>query len=139
MPDTDDDEAQQVADLFTKLAGEVNDFRNAHYDDLSPQQRADLEEKIQQLYDFHDQFCGDAIQNTINALKGDLTQLTNVTRQATDALKHLNSVAQVINIVSAASTVVADIVTADYGAIPDALQSLIQAVQPPSDKGPSGS
>lgn len=138
MPDTVD-QAQQLADLFTKLAGEVDDFRNTHYDDLSPQQRADLEAQIQQLYDFHDQFSGDAIQGTIDALKGDLTQLTNVTQQATNTLKHLNSVAQIVNIVSAASTVAADIVTADYGAIPDAVSSFIQALQPPSDKSSSGS
>ena len=138
MPDTAD-QAQQLADLFTKLAGEVDGFRNEHYDDLSAQQRADLEAQIQRLCDFHDQFCGDAIQNTIDALQGDLTHLRNVTQQATDALKHLKSVAQVINIVSAASSVVSAIVTADYGAIPDALRSLVQAVQPPSDKTPASS
>ncbi|MBV8895263.1 MAG: hypothetical protein JO051_02045 [Acidobacteriaceae bacterium] len=138
MQDTAD-QPQQLADLFTKLAAEVDAFRNAHYDDLSPRQRADLEAQIQQLYDFHDQFCGEAIQNTIDALQGDLTQLTNVTYQASDALKHLRSVAQIINIVSAASTVVSDIMAADYGAVPDAVRSLVQAVQPPSDKTPASS
>jgi 5-methylcytosine-specific restriction endonuclease McrBC regulatory subunit McrC len=138
MPDATD-QPQQLADLFTKLAAEVDAFRSAHYDELSPQQRGHLEEKIQQLYDFHDQFAGDAIQNTINALKGDLTQLNNVTRQAADALKHLNSVAQVVNIVSAASTIASDVMTADYGAIPEAVRLFVQAVQAPSDKTPSGS
>lgn len=131
---SDTDQAQQLADLFTKLAGEVDAFRNAHYDELSTQQRADLEDKIQQLYDFHDQFAGDAIQNTINALQGDLSPLTNVTAQANDAVKHLNRVEEVVNIVAAASTIVSDIITADYGAIPEDVRVLAQTIQNPSDK-----
>jgi hypothetical protein len=131
------DEAQQLADLFSKLADEVDAFRNAHYDDLSPAERADLEEKIQQLYDFHDKFAGDAIQNTLDAMQGDLNELTRVTTQAKDALQHLETVQRVVSVVAAAATLAEDIVTADYGAIPDALHSLTQAVQPPSDKNSS--
>lgn len=136
MSDTADD-AQQVADLFTKLAGELDAFRNDHYDDLSPTQRADLEEQIQQLYDFHDYFVGAVIQNTLNAVQGDLTKLTNVARQAQQALQHLKTVAAVVNIASAASTLVMDIVVADYGAIPAAIRDLAQTIQNPSDKSSS--
>lgn len=137
MPDPTD-QAQKLADLFTQLAAEVNAFRDEHYDELSTQQRADLEDKIQQLYNFHDQFAGDAIQNTLNALQGDLSPLTNVTTQANNALKHLQTVQDVVNIVSAASTLAEDILTADYGAIPEAVRSLAQTIQTPSDKTPSG-
>jgi len=129
-----DNQAQQLADLFTKLAGEVDAFRNAHYDELSSGQRADLENKIQQLYDFHDQFAGDAIQNTLKAMQGDLSQIARVTSQAEQALQHLKTVEQVVKIVSAASTLAEDIVLADYGAIPEDLRSLAQTVQTPADK-----
>lgn len=128
------DQAQQLADLFTQLANEVDAFRNAHYDELSSAQRADLEDKIQQLYDFHDEFAGDAIQNTINAMQGDLSQLTSITNQAKKALQHLETVQRVVNIVSAASNLAEDIITADYGAIPDSVRVLAQAIQPPPDK-----
>lgn len=133
------DQAQQLADLFTQLANEVDAFRNAHYDELSAAQRADLEDKIQQLYDFHDEFAGDAIQNTLNAMQGDLGQLTTVTSQAKAALQHLQTVQRVVNIVSAASTLAEDIVTADYGAIPESVRCLAQAIQPAPDKKPTGS
>jgi archaellum component FlaC len=132
------DQAQQLADLFTKLADEVDAFRNAHYDDLSAPQRAELEEKIQQLYDFHDRFAGDAIQNTIEAMQGDLGALTKITGEAKDALQHLKTVERVVNIVSAASTLAEDIVTADYGAIPEAVRGLAQSIQTPSDKSGNG-
>ena len=133
------DQAQQLADLFTQLANEVDAFRNAHYDELSPAQRADLEDKIQQLYDFHDEFAGDAIQNTLNAMQGDLSQLTSITAQAKKALQHLETVQRVVNIVSAASTLAEDIISADYGAIPDSVRVLAQAIQPSPDKKPTDS
>jgi hypothetical protein len=129
-----DDQAQRLADLFTKLAGDVDNFRSAHYDELSFARRAELEDKIQQLYDFHDRFAGDAIQNTLNAMQGDLSQITNATGQAERALQHLKTVQQVVSIVAAAATVAEDIVTADYGAIPEDVRSLIQAAQPGVDK-----
>ena len=133
MPDIAD-QAQQLADLFTKLAGEVDGFRTSHYYDLTPQQRSDLEEQIQQLYDFHDQFAGDAIQNTINALQGDLTQVVNITRQATESLQHLKTIQQAVSIVSAAASFAEDIIIGDYGAIPESIRAFIQAVQPSPDK-----
>jgi hypothetical protein len=138
LPDSAD-QAQDLANLFTKLAGEVDDFRNAHYDELTADQRAELEERIEQLYDFHDQFAGDAIQNTLNAMQGDLNLLTDATTRATNALKHLNAIAAVVNIVSAAATLAEDIVIGDYGAIPEAVRVLAQVIQNPSDKKSSGS
>jgi hypothetical protein len=133
MPDTAGD-AQQVADLFTKLAGEVDGFRNARYDDLNPQERAALEARIQQLYDFHDEFAGEALQKTIDALQGDLTQLANVTRQATEALHHLQSVKRAVDIASAASNIAQAIATGGYGQLPDAVRAFAQAVQGSDDK-----
>ena len=128
------DQAQELADLFTSLAGEVDAYRSAHYDELSPQQRLDLEEYIQQLYDFHDEFAGDVIQNTIDAMHGDLSKLTSITQQAGSALKHLKSIEQVVKVVSAAAMLAEAIGTGAYGEIPEAVRSLAQALQPASDK-----
>jgi len=137
VPDSTD-QAQQLADLFTQLANEVDAFRNAHYDELTADQRADLENKIQQLYDFHDEFAGDAIQNTLNAMQGDLSQLTSITTQAKEALHHLETVQRVVTVASAAAALAEDIVSADYGAIPETVRSLAQAIQPPPDKKAAG-
>ena len=126
--------AQELCDLFTQLAAEMDAYRTSHYDELSPAQRAALEERIQQLYDFHDEFAGDVIQNTLNAVQGDLTKVTNVTRQARDALKHLQTVARVVNVVSAAANLAQAIVLGGYGEIPEAIRSLAQVIQPGTDK-----
>lgn len=136
MPDTTD-QSQQLADLFTKLAGEASSFRDAHYDELGAQGRAGLEAKIQQLFDFHDHFAGEALQNTINALQGDLTQLTDLTRQATEAFQHLESIERAVNIVSAASNIAQAIATGGYGQLPDAVLGLAQAIQGSDDKSDS--
>ena len=128
------DQSQRLADFFTNLAGEVDAFRNAHYDELGPGGRAELEEKIQQLYDFHDQFAGDVVQNAIDAVQGDLGGLEQVTQQASESLQQLESIEKVANIVSAASALAQAILTAGYGQIPDAVHCLAQAIQAPTDK-----
>jgi hypothetical protein len=128
------DQAQELADLFTRLGSEVDAYRSAHYDELSPRERDDLEEYYQQLCDFHDQFAGDAIQDTIDAMQGDLGKLTSITQQATDALKHLKFVEQIVNVVSAAAMLAEAIATGAYGEIPEAVRSLAQALQPGSDQ-----
>lgn len=125
---------QQLADLFTGLAGDVEAFRNAHYDELGPADRAALEEKIQQFYDFHDQFAGDVIQRTLDAVQGDLAGLEKVTKQASESLQHLESVQKALNIVAAASGLAQAILTGGYGQIPDAVRCLAQAIQAPTDK-----
>jgi hypothetical protein len=128
------DQAQELADLFTRLAGAVDTYRSAHYDELSPQQRLDLEEHIQRLYDFHDEFAGDVIQNTIDAMHGDLAKLTSITQRAGDALRHLKSIEQIVSVISAAALLAEAIATGAYGEIPEAVRSLAQALQPASDK-----
>ena len=136
MPDTAND-AQQLADLFTKLAGEIDAFRNVHYDDLSPQQRLSLEAQIQQLYDCQDRFSGESLQKTIDALQGDLTSLTNVAKQAAQALQHLQTVKRVLDIASAASNIAQAILTGGYGQIPEATRAFAQSVAESDDKSVS--
>ena len=137
MP-SDANQAQELANLFTRLAAEVDAYRSAHYDELSPQRRLDLEEYFQRLCDFHDKFAGEVIQDTLDAMHGDLNKLTSITKQAGDALKHLKSVEQIVKVVSAAAMLAEAIATGAYGEIPEAVRSLAQALQPRSDKPDSG-
>ena len=131
-------DAQQLADLFTRLAAQVDEFRNTHYDELSRARRDTLEEKIQQLYDFHDQFAGEVVQGTIDAMHGDIGKLISVARQANTALDHLKRVEQVVSLVSAAAGLAAAIVTGGYGEIPDDIRTLAQALPVKSDKPVEG-
>lgn len=129
--------ARQLASLFSRISESLDAYRNRYFAELTPEQRDELEDRIQQLDDIHDGFTAIAIQDTLNSIKGDLDQITTATTQAQQSLRHLNTVAQIIKVASAASELGQAIVTADYGAIPQAIKDLIQTVPKTADKNPS--
>ncbi len=131
------DHARQLANLFAQMSEAVDAYRTQHFVELTPEQRQELEDRIQQLDDIHDRFTETAIEDTLNSIKGDLDRITAVTTHAQQSLAHLNSVGEVIRVVSAASALAEVILTADYGAIPQAIEDLIQAVPKTADKNPS--
>ncbi len=131
------DQARQLANLFSRMSETVDAYRTQHFAELAPEERDELEDRIQQLDDIHDDFTAIAIEDTLNSIKGDLDRIANVTTQAQQALHHLNTVAAIIKVASAASELGEAIVTADYGAIPQAIVDLIQAVPKTADKNPS--
>jgi|GEM_PF-2914722 len=137
------DQARKLADLFANMAQSVDAYRSQHFEELSPDDRARLEDCIQKLDDSHDKFTAVAIQDTLNAIQDDLDRVVSVTTQAEQALKHLKTVAEISKVVSAAAELAMTIATADYGAIPSAIQDVVQAVQndstPGADKNPSSS
>jgi len=133
MPN-DADQLRQVAAEFQRMSEAVDDFRQQHFDALTADQRARLEQFVQRLDDIHDQLTGLAIDKTLDALRGDLDRIASVTTQAQQALKHLNTVAEIVKIVSAAAELGQAIATADYGAIPQAIEDIVQALPQKSDK-----
>lgn len=133
MPN-DADQLRQVAAQFEHMAEAVDDFRQQHFDELTADQRARLEQFVQQLDDIHDQITALAIDKTLDALRGDLDRIASATMQAQQALKHLNTVAEIVKVVSAAAELGEAIATADYGAIPQAIEDIVQAVPHQSDK-----
>ncbi len=137
MP-SDADEARQLANLFASMSETVDAYRTQHFTQLTPQERDQLEQKIQQLDDIHDGFTATAIQDTLNAIQSSLDRITSVTTQAQQSLQHLNTVAAIARVVSAASELAEDIFTADYGAIPQAIEDVVQAIAKTSDKNSSG-
>lgn len=137
MPN-DADQARQLADLFASMSETVDNYRLQHFETLTPSQREDLEQTIQRLDDLHDEFTSAAIADTLNAIRSDLDQIAAVTTDAQQALKHLNDFATIVNIVAAATELGEDIATADYGAIPQAIKDIAQAIPQKSDKSSSG-
>ncbi len=131
------DQARHLASLFSQMSETVDAYRTQAFAQLTPEERNQLEDGIQQLDDIHDAFTAIAIEDTLNSIEGDLDQITTVTTQAQQSLRHLNTVAQIVKVVSAASELGEAIVTADYGAIPQAIKDLIQAVPKTADKNPS--
>lgn len=131
------DAARQLAALFSRFSESVDAYRTQYFAQLTPEERHQLEGRIQQLDDIHDRFTEIAIEDTLNSIKGDLDRITAATTQAQQSLAHLNTVADIVNVVSAASALGEAILTADYGAIPQAILDLIQAVPKKADKNPS--
>ena len=133
MPN-DTDPARQLAALFAQMCDSVDAYRTHHFGELTAEERERLEQQIQRLQDVHDDLTSTAIQDTLAAIKGDLDHIILVTSQAQQTLAHLNTFAEVIKIVSAASELGEDIAIADYGAIPQALEDILQAVPKKPDK-----
>jgi len=123
------DQARQLADLFSQMADTVGAYRDAHYSELAPDERLKLEQQIQQLDDFCDQFTAEAIQATLETIQGDLDRIVSVTRDAGQALKHLTKIAEISSILSSVADLAYDITAADYGAVPGAIQDIVGAVQ----------
>ncbi len=122
------DEVRQLADLFSKVSGTVDDYRTQHFDALAPDERLRLEQLFQQLCDLHDQFTALAIEETIQAMQLDLKKIVSVTSEAQSSLRHLQKIADIANLVSATVGLGVDITTGDYGAIPSALQDIVKAM-----------
>jgi ABC-type transporter Mla subunit MlaD len=127
------DEARSLADLFGETSKAVDEYRARHLNELTPEQRTQLEQLIQKIDDAHDECTADAIEDTINQVQTSLQQIASVTGQAQQALKHLNTVQQVVNIASAVSELAQAIMTADYGGIPSALVNLGQTISKKAD------
>jgi hypothetical protein len=122
------DQARQIAETFASMSRTVDAFIEDHLADLTPSQFDFLNSVIRQLDDTHDRFIAMAIQETLDALKDDLSDIAAVTQRAEQALRHLNTVAEITKIAAAVAELGADITTGDYGAIPSALTNLAEAL-----------
>jgi hypothetical protein len=132
------DQARELANLFSQMADTVDAYRSQHFTELSLQDRVRLEGEIQQLEDIHDRFESVAIEDTLKGIQSDLNQITTVTSQAKDSLNRLTAVEQIISLVSAAAELGADITSGDYGAIPQSIKELIEAIAGNSDNPSDG-
>jgi hypothetical protein len=132
------DRARELADLFAQMAAAVDAYRTRHFFELSPSDRARLDERIQEIEDIHDRFTAQAIENTLQAIRDDLDQITNVTMQAKNSLQHLKTVQEVVAVAAAAAELGVDITSGDFGAIPRAIKDLTQAVAQNPDEEFSG-
>jgi len=122
------DQARQIAETFASMSRTVDGYISVHLRELTPDQQDFLDDLIIQLDDTHDRFTATAIQDTLDALRDDLSEIASVTGRAEQALKHLATVAKVMKLAAGIAELCADITTADYGAIPSALTSIVAAL-----------
>lgn len=121
-------QARDIAETFASMSRTVDAYIRDHLAELRPDQLDFLNDVIRQLDDTHDRFIAMAIQQTLDALKDDLSEIAAVTGRAEQALKHLKTVEDITKILGALAELCADITTADYGAIPSALTDLADAL-----------
>ena len=124
------DQARLMAHSFAQISEAVDAYRTAHFAELAPDAQARLEQLIQQLDDVHDSFTALAIEDTLRSIQDDLDQIATVTTQAQKSLRHLTAIGDIIKLVSAVAQLGEDIATGDYGAIPQAVKDLVQALPP---------
>jgi hypothetical protein len=132
MPDSGD-EARRLAELFAGLARQIEVYRDSHVSGLTTEQQRTLDSVSQQLDNVHDSFIGVAIQDTLDAIAGDVHQLVWVAQEAKNALEHLNTVSEGLKIAAGLGDLCAAIATADYGAIPSTLKSITDAISHKSE------
>ena len=122
------DQAREIAETFAVMSRTMDAYVQNHLAELTPSQFDFFNDVIRQLDDTHDRFIAMAIQETLDALTDDLSQIAAVTERAERALKHLNTVAEITKIAAAVAELGADITTGDYGAIPSALTNLVDVL-----------
>ena len=122
------DQAREIAATFASMSRTLDTYIEDHLAELTPSQLDFLNGVIRQLDDTHDRFIAMAIQETLDALKDDLSEIAEVTQRAERALKHLNTVAEITKIMAAVAELGADITTGDYGAIPSAVTNLAETL-----------
>lgn len=122
------DHARQIAEVFASISRTLDVYIQAHLMELRPDQQDYLGDLIRQLDDAHDLFTAMAIQETLNALRDDLSDIAAVTARAEQALKHLERVGEIMKLAAGLAELCADVTTGDYGAIPSALANIVEAI-----------
>lgn len=122
------EQAREIAKTFAGMSSTIDQYMEDHLAELTQDQLDFFNGVIRQLDDTHDSLIAMAIQETLDALKDDLSEIAEVTEKAEQALQHLNTVAKITKIAAAVAELGADITTADYGAIPSALTNLVEAI-----------
>jgi hypothetical protein len=118
------DQARDLASVFSNMAAAIDDYRTVHFDELSQEQRAVLEETEDRLADVHDQLIAAAIEGTLASLAGDLSRISATTRQAQQSIRHLKRYQEVVKIASAAVEVGAATLSGDAGMVASSIEDL---------------
>ncbi len=122
------DQARQIAEVFASMSRAVDAYIRSHLKALTPDQQDFLDDLARQLDDTHDAFTAMAIQETLDDVRDDLGAIAAVTGRADQAVKHLQTVGEMMKFAAGLAELCADITTADYGAIPSALANIVEAL-----------
>ncbi len=119
MPD-----AADFAKLFFDWSQSVDDYRDEHFDELSPDQQSRLKDFAHQLDDISDHFTIEDIDETLQSISGDLDDIAKVTTNAKAALKRLQTIEEVTKVIAAVVAIGVAAETGNIGTIEGSLEDL---------------
>jgi hypothetical protein len=130
-------QARDLASRFFQLSMAVDQFRDDHFLELTPEMRGRLKDQAQHLDDLADHYTATAIGATLLKIQDDLASIGAVTLQAQQAVKRIQKVELVASIVSAGVSLGAAIFAGDPASIVAATNALVAAVTPKAAAGTS--
>ena len=129
MPTLNQDQARAIAEDFFEVSKGVGDFRFAHFDLLSADQKAALQSLQQQLSNESIHFTAVAIQLALDDLQPTLERISNVTQDVNNAVSQINDVRRIITIATTFVTLGAAIASGSPGTIVSAVGDVATALQ----------
>ena len=123
------DDSRSLADTFRQLSDDVRNLEIDNADQLSDQQKRDLENSSKALENAFRVLLGEDIRATLNSLQDDLEKLRKATADAQSAISQLQKIDKVFTIAVAAGDVAMGIAAKDPGQIKDGLTALTGALR----------
>ena len=124
MPDISADDARQLASDFHDLAVSLGNYKFSHWDELTPAQRTNLDNLQWTLMNYSSDFSTQAIQISLDDIKGSLASIKKSTDAAKDALSKIIAINKVVGIASAAAVLAASITSGSPTGIATAAKGL---------------
>jgi DNA repair exonuclease SbcCD ATPase subunit len=116
--------SEELAEVFDGFADTVRVYQRAHWDELSGDQQADLQERINHFEDLSERFAADAIQEELAKVRSQVQDLRTQTAKAKQALKTLTRIQDVTKIVGAVLAAAEAAACGDLGGTADKLADL---------------
>jgi len=120
------DQAYELSEQFTLFSEAVENYRYENWDDLSEDERTELERIEWSLMNASSEMITTAIDLTLDETELSFQQLCATTEKAQDAIKKINTVRKVINIAASAVSLAGAILVNDYKAVLKETRQLIE-------------
>lgn len=117
-----------LAQQFYTLSQALDDFRLAHWSELSPDQRGQLKDEAQALDTRAHYLTADAIGALTASIQPELAAITNATNDAQKTLGNLNKLGNAVAIATAAVALGAAVATGNLASVSTAVVALTDTV-----------
>jgi len=121
-------EAANLAQRYFALSQAVDNFRQAHFAEITPERQAQLKDEAQAFDERGKEATAAALGAILRSIQPHLPKIKQSTKDASDTLRKLNDVAKGLKIVDAALALAGNIAAGDAAAVPGDLDTLLQAL-----------